>query len=684
MFQITTQWPGATTHRLLLRDYNSQNRCCGGTRYEGPRQFHQQNDSDRRLYNPSFTAHRHEYHTDSRNHKYHDNDYYYRPNKLKYSNHKSPSSKYSYPQEYYTRIYDNRSLKETKYMQKRKGFVFPDTHNNINDGRGGYRPYIPPSHFQDHRYHDSDFNNFRNKHGHQGHHDPTEDGHRKKYRPALLGVSVGKSGGVVVTGPDGYRHVIHDLPPWTQPNTTPETEHYKGSSHPQGRHLGSHRFTTGFHDSPGLYEYQNYHHETYKGVPTYYLNSHSKNRNQKQGAQKYASDIPNQTHGRGEQYYKGSSKPDNFYPSPPFYRYSEPDPLHHPNGSPLQTNSPTETTKHLTTTSSEASTTSEQQKDKLSSLPRKSLKYPHSINAQLPPPALGTDTTVPYVATEQIPNQNVPTATQVSDANNKVSSIQVVPTESSVQVSTESQVSSSTIMKNDTLPISLIQETSLYPEPAKISIHPTQTVQTEINMKTENFLPTIITEKYYITSDQSTQSQTFNTNMTEPSHNTTNHETTTPPSLQELSDVIQKTDTEQKSSAENKNYTATVYETVVAPEQSSSNPNMSDSGFTGTIMPTEGNTMETLVTQTVHNSAETKSEENSNLTETPNSDSQDVQPADETYKTEEAMYTTTNEPDFRAPSMLKELQTLMNHAQSLNYFYQDYSTTVNSTDGSDQ
>jgi len=684
MFQITAQCHGATTQRLLLRDYNSENRCCGGTRYAGPRQFRQQNNSNRRLdYGPSFSTHRHEYHTDSQNHQYHD-DYYYKPNKLKYSDHKSPPLKYPYHKEYPRRTYSNPSLTETKYTQRRTGFVFPDTHKNINDGRGVYKPYNPPPYFQDHRYHDNDFKNFRNKNGHQGYHDLTEDKHRWKYRPALLGVSVGTSGGVVVTGPDGYKHVIHDLPPWTQPNTTPEKEHYKGSFHPQGspEHLGHHTFTTGFHESPGVYEHQNYHHQSYKGVPTYYLNSHIKNRNQEQGTHKYSFNIPHQTYDRGEQYYKVPPKSENFHPSPPFYKYSEPDPLHHPNGLPLQTYYPTEPTQHLTT-SSKASATSEHIA-KFNSVPEKSLKYPHSINAQLPPPALDTDTTVPYESTEQIPNQSVTKATQVPDTNYNSSLIQALPTEPPGQGSTTSEVSSSTVVANTTLPTLLIQETSINPEPAKVSVHPTQTVQTDSNIKTEHFLPTVITEMSYITPDQSTESQTFNTYMTEPSHNIIDNKTAPRPTTQELIDVIQKSDIKQTSSAENKNYIATVSVTDVAPIQSSSDPNTSASDFTNTAVSTEGSTAESLVTQTVRNSTETKNEDNSNLTEDPNSDSEDVEPTVETYQTEEATYTTTNEPDLHASSMLKELHTLMNHAQSLNYLYQDSSTTVSATDHSDQ
>jgi hypothetical protein len=568
-------------------------------------------------------------------------------------------------------------------MQKRIGFVFPETYNNINNGRGGYRPYIPPSYFQDHR--DNDFNNFRNKNGHQEYHNLTEDKHRRKYRPALLGISVGTLGGVVVTGPDGYKHVIYNLPPWTEPNTTPETEHYKGSFHSQGssEHLGSHRFTTGFHGSPGAYEHQNYHQQTYKGVPTYYLNTHIKNRHQQQGTPKYTSDILQQTHNRGEQYYKVPPKPENFHPSPPFYRYSEPDPLHHPNGSPLQAYSPTEPTQHPTTTSSKASTTSEQHKTTPNSVPRKSLKYSHSSNAQLPPPALDTDTTVPYVATEKIPNQHLTTATQVSGAKNKMSLIQVLPTEPPGQMFTESEVSSSTVEENNTLPVSFIQETTINPEPAKVSIHPTQTVQTDSNMKIEHFLPTVIAEKTYVTPHQSIQSQNFDMNMTELSHNTMHHKTTPFPSTQELLEVIQKSDIKQTSSAENKNYTASVYETAAAPTQSSSDPSTSAAGFADTATSTE-DTTEILVTQTAYNSTETKTEDNSNLTDNPNSDSEDVQPTVATYTTEEAMYTTTNDPNLHAPSTLKELQTLMNHAQSLYYMSQDSSTNVNPTDGRNQ
>jgi hypothetical protein len=155
-------------------------------------------------------------------------------------------------------------------------------------------------------------------------------------------------------------------------------------------------------------------------------------------------------------------------------------------------------------------------------------------------------------------------------------------------------------------------------------------------------------------------------------------------SAQELLDVIQKSDIEQTSSAENKNYTATVSVTDVSPVQSSSDPNVSASGFTNTAVPTEGNTAETIATQTVHSSTETKNEDNSNLTEDPNSDSEGVQPTVETYVTEEATYKTTNKPNLHALSMLKELHTLMNHAQSLSYLYQDSSTTVSPADGGDQ
>jgi hypothetical protein len=749
LFQITIEWHCAVTHKSLLsRDSSSQHRCCGEDHYAGPREFHQQIDSNQHSdHNPAFIKHGDEYHFHSRNpHQYYD-DYYYRSNRLKYFDYKSPPSKYSYHKEYYTRGNNNPPLPETKYVQKRIGVVFPDTNNNINDGRGGYRPHVLDSHFHVHRYYENNngFNNFRNKDDHQGYHELPEDKYRQKYRPGLLGVSVSRSGAVVVTGPDGYKHVIHNLPPWTELNTTPEKEHYQGSfpgnTDPRGdlEHPGSHRFSTGFHGNPGVYDHQKHRHQSYKGVPIYFWNSgntpdkknysqfvtvyknslksQNGNRNQKQGPPEDTSDILHQTDKKGEQNYTAPPKPDKFHPSPPFYRYSEPDPLHHPNGSPLHTYSTIEPTHPSTTPPSKSSTTSKPQEATQS--PGKPLKYPDSINAQLPPPAHDTDIRVPYVAatalTEQTPYQYTSAATQASDATHKKTLIQVLPTIPSAQSFIESEVPSSllliqttTVQKKKTfLPASLVQETSTHPAAAKVPIHPTQTAQTDNSIKTEHFLPTIITEKPHITPHQSTEPQISYT--TQPSQNTTNHNIALPPSPQEFLNVIHKSGTKQISSTNdtkntgNQNYIATVYVTTVAPLQSSSNPNtstvVSDSLNTDTIMSTEINTLKTqastVVTETVPSSIKTKAEGNSDLIHTLKYDTEDIQSTTGIDKTEQVtenyIGTMPNESNLHAgnnvtelvPSMLNQLQTLVNHAHSLNYLHHDYSTTVMSTDESD-
>jgi hypothetical protein len=622
-------------------------------------------------------------------------------------------------------------------MQKRKGFIFPDTHSNINEGRGGYRPHIPDSYFQGHRYHENnnDFNNFRNKNDHQGFHDQPYDKQRQKYRPGLLGVSIGRLGAVVVTGPDGYKHAIHNLPPWTEFNTTPEREHYQGSfpgnmdARGGSEHHGSHRFSTGFHESPHVYEHQNNHHQTYKNVPIYFGSSDKKNDSQfltvyrdslkshNGKPPKDTSDILHQRDERVKQNHTPPPKPDKFHPSPPFYKYSEPDPLYHPNGSPLQTYSPTEVSQPPNTLPSNTSTTSKPHESTLSPVSEKPLKYPDSINVQLPPPAPDSDTRVPYVAatevTERTPNQHLTVATQASEATHKKSLIQILPTKSSVYSSTESEIPSSTLQtqtstveENKTFsPTSLIQDTSMHPGPAEVSVHPTQIVHTDNSVKTEHFLPTIITEKSDITRHQSTESQI--SYMMEQSHNTANHNIALPTSAQEFLNVEHKSDTTETSvtndtkNTENKNYTAAVYVTAVTPLQSSSNPNtstvVSDSDITDTAMPTETNTMTIVAaTETVHSSTKTKAEESSDIIQTVKSDNEDVQPTVETDKPEQVTKnkmtdTLPNESNLHVesitkpvPFLLNQLQTLVSHAQSLNYLHHDSSTTVMPIDESDQ
>ncbi|XP_021922095.1 uncharacterized protein LOC110830958 [Zootermopsis nevadensis] len=709
ILMISVHWHhGVATHTsFLLGDTNSKSRCCRGDHYEGLSHFHQQTDSNQRPdHNPSFTKHRHEYHTHpTHHHQYYDDDYYYRPNKHNYFDYRSPPTKYSYHKEYYTRKYNNPPYQEIKYMQKRKGFIFPDTHSNGNDGRGGYRPHIPNSYFQDHRYHENknDFSNFRNNNDHRGFHDQPYDKHRQKYRPGLLGVSLGRIGAVVVTGPDGYKHVIHNLPPWT--DTTPDREHYQwsvpGNMDAQGglERPGSHSFSTGLHKSPQVYDHQNNRHQTYKKIPIYFESSDKKNHPQfltvykespKSHLTKPPEDTPNSQHGtdeRLEQNYTTPPKQDKFHPSLPFYKYSEADPLYHPNRSPLQTYSPTEVTQPLTTLPSNTSTISKPHQSE------KPLKYPDSINVQLPPPAPDSNTRVPYVAatevTERIPNQHLTVATQASEATHEKSLIQILPTKPSVSSPTESEIPSSTLQTQTTTveenmtfsPTSLIQDTSMHPGPADNSI------------KTEHFLPTIITEKSDITPHQSTEQS--------------NSITILPTSAQEFLNATHKSDTTETSvtnntnNTENKIYTAALYVTAVTPPQSSNNPDrstvVSDSGITNTETTTEINTVTNAAgTETIYNSTKTEVKENSNITETIKSENEEMQPTVETDKTEVTktgmMETSLNESNLHIesiatkpePLMINQLQTLVSHAQSLNYLHHNSNTTAVPTDESDR
>ncbi|XP_033607773.1 uncharacterized protein LOC111865577 isoform X2 [Cryptotermes secundus] len=657
IFMVVAQWHGATTYRpLLLRDSNSQHKCCGGDHYAGPKKFHQQNDSHRRLgHDPLFTKHRHEYNIPSRNsYQHHDYDYY-RPYRLKYSDYKSPPSKYSYHKEYYRRQYSNTPLTETKYMQRRTGVVFPDTHNNLNNGRG-HKPYVPDPYFRDHRYNENnDFSDFRNKNGHQGYHELSDDKYRKKYRPGLLGVSVGRLGAVVVTGPDGYKHVIHNLPPWTDLKT--EREHYRvsfpGNVDSRGglEYPGSHRFSTGIHGNVGGHDYQNHHHQTYKEMPTYSgssksahgnkndshfvdvykysLKSHNENRNQEQGPPRDTSGTVHQTDDREEQDYTVPLKPDKFHPSPPFHRYSEPDPLYHPNRSSLETYLLNERTQFPTTT---PTTTPKPHKPIQVPASKKPIEYPDSINAQLPPPDNYTETNVPYVAvtavTEETLGQHETATTQASDATHMKPLIHTLPTNPTIHRLTESEAPLSTVRENNaSSPTSSVPEISTHLSPVKVSGLLTQIARMENGMKTEYLLPTIITEKSDIHPHQTTEPQIYYT--TEPSHNTINHNTATYPSPQELNNSYIK----ETTGTENKNYT--VYRSVMAPLQSSSNPNMSTL-VSNIDKVTETNTMKSQAASAAIEDAYnlTKTEGSSDPTQALISESEDIHPTVEIYETE--------------------------------------------------
>jgi hypothetical protein len=598
-------------------------------------------------------------------------------------------------------------LLETKFIQKRTGVVFPDAHNNFNTGRG-HRPYVPDPYFRNHRYHENnnDFINFRNKNGHQGDHELPGDKYRQKYRPGLLGVSVGRLGAVVVTDPDGYKHVIHNLPPWTALET--EREHHRvsfpGNIDFRGglENPGSRRFSAGIHGNTGGYDYQKHHHQTYKEMPTYsgsitsapgnksnsqfvavhtyFLKSHNENRTEEQGPLRDTSGILHQTDDRKEQDHTTPLKLDKFHPSPPFHRYSDPDPLYHPNGSSLQTylfNKPTQ----LPTTT--PSTTNKPLKTTQIPASKKHMEYPDSINAQLP--LSGHETNVPYVAvtavTEQMLRQHETAATQASDAT---SLTQALPTHPSIHRLIKSEVPLSTVRENNTsMPDSLVLETSSHPAPVNVSAYLTQTARKDNNMKTEHFLPTIITEKPEINPHQTTEPQIYYT--TEPSHSTIQPNTATSSSPQEIHNSYIM----ERSGAENKNYS--VYGSAMTLPQSS---NMS------TAMPdidtvSETNTMKSqaasATTENVYNLTKTNTEENSDMIQALKSESEDIQPTAEIYKTDQvtekdmvdAVPTVESNVTKSTLSMSIQLQTIVNHVQSLNYLHHDSSTTFIPTDKED-
>jgi hypothetical protein len=591
-------------------------------------------------------------------------------------------------------------------MQKRTGVVFPDAHNNFNTGRG-HRPHVPELYFRDHRYHENnnDFSNFRNKNGHQGYHELPDH----KYRPGLLGVSVGRLGAVVVTDPDGYKHVIHNLPPWTALET--EREHHRvsfpGNIDFRGglEYPGSHRFSAGIHGNTGGYDYQNHHHQTYKEIPTYsgsitsapsnrsdsqfvavhkyFLKSHNENRNQEQGPLRGTSGILHQTDDRKEQDYTTPLKPDTFHPSPPFHRYSEPDPLYHPIKSSLQTYSFNKPTQLPTTTPPITNRPLETTQIPAS---KKPIEHPDSINAQLPPP--GHETNVSSVAvtavTEQTLRQHETAATQASDATDMKSLIQALPTHSSIHRLMESEVPLSTVRDNNgSTADSLVLRTSTHPAPVNVSTYLTQTARKDNSMKTEHFLPTIITEKPEMNPHQATEPQIYY--MTEPSHSTIHPNTATSPSPQEL----HRSYIMEASGTENKNYS--IYGSVIVPPQSS---NMS-TAVSDIDTVSETNTIKSqaasATTENIYNLTKTKTEENSDMIQALKSESEDVQPTAEIYKTEQvtekdmADAIPTVESNVTNPtlSMSIQLQTIVNHVHSLNYLHHDSSTDQITTDQED-
>jgi hypothetical protein len=459
---------------------------------------------------------------------------------------------------------------------------------------------------------------------------------------------------------------------------------------------GSQRFSAGIHGNTGGYDYQKHHHQTYKEMPTnsgsitsapgdksnsqfvavhtYFLKSHNENRTEEQGPLRDTSGILHQTDNRKEHDHATPLKLDKFHPSPPFHRYSEPDPLYHPNKSSLQTylfNKPTQLP--ITT----PSTTNKPQ------IPasKKPIEYPDSINAQLPLP--GHETNVPYVAvtavTEQTLRQHETAATQSSDATDIKSLTQALPTQPSIHRLIKSEVPLSTVRENNTsIPDSLVLETSTHQAPVNVSTYLTQTARNDNNMKTEHFLPTVITEKPEINPHQTTEPQIYYT--TEPSHSIIHPNTATSSSPQE----IHKSYIMERSGAENKNYS--VYGSAMTPPQSS---NMS-TAVPDTDTVSETNTMKpqaaSATTENVYNLTKTNTEENSDMIQALKSESEDIQPTAEIYKTDQVTDAVpTVESNVTKPtlSMSIQLQTLVNHVQTLNYLHHDSGTTIIPTDKED-
>ncbi|KAJ9575998.1 hypothetical protein L9F63_007098, partial [Diploptera punctata] len=427
---IAVKWHCANCYtnenrHLSTRESNPQYRCCRENNYNGYDNFNRRHD-----YVPPYNKHRHEYHTQSRLHNNYRNDVYFRPNRRNYYDH-SPSKDY-YPRRY------NGPYPGSKYIQNRVGFAFPDSHN-VKEGNGGYRPYVPNPDFRDQGYNKYyGYDSYKNGNGVQ--HYNQKDEKRKKYKPGLLqSVSVGNPGLIVASGPNGYKHVIHNLPPWAE--NPPEREHSSVRFPEHLDHRGGIEYAEPHKFSQGYNKWQANLNKPYsiEGNPIFVEG----NPFQEQEPPKSIKDFYEHKDGPPKEINEGffnsynynedkPTKPKDFRPSPPFYRYSEPDPLYHPDGSPFKIHPMTKPTgapitKPTPRTASEISS-----------------KYPDSINAQLPPPTHNTDTRVPYVAAHDVPEQFT-AVTQASDATDKKPLIKVLPTEASVQNFTTEIVSSTTV-----------------------------------------------------------------------------------------------------------------------------------------------------------------------------------------------------------------------------------------------
>ena len=408
---------------LSLRDG-----CCQGNNYPDYRNFNRRHDYDQQHNN----KHGNGYHTHSSIHNNFHGDIYFRPNRRNYYDYKNPPSKYTPLKDYHHQRYNGPSYHGSRNIQNRVGFSFPDSHN-VKEGNGGYRPYIPNHDHGYSKYHEYD--SYKNKNGGISPYDHHEE-KRKKYKPGLLqSVSIINSAGVVASGPNGYKHFIHDLPPWAEVNRTPERGHHEirfpGSLDHRGgiEYTEPPKFSHGYNKRPAGYISP----YSVEGNPIYIEG----NPFEEQEPPNSIKDLYGNKNGPPKDILVGIYQPDYkeykstksniFRPSPPFYKYSEPDPLYHPDGTPLQTHPTTESTETETpTTKPTPRSTSE--------IPS---KYPDSINAQLPPPTHNTDTRVPYIAateiTQSTPEQQFTVVTQASDATDKKPLIKVLPTQASEQ-----------------------------------------------------------------------------------------------------------------------------------------------------------------------------------------------------------------------------------------------------------
>lgn len=187
------------------------------------------------------------------------------------------------------------------------------------------------------------------------------------------------------------------------------------------------------------------------------------------------------------------TQPTPFNPSPYFIRFSEPDPTYSNNEPPtvagyITSLNPTESTKSafLTHAVSESSTIYRPDNNiyttTQSTIKSERLQYPDSINAQLPPPRRGADTTIPYVSSTYVsitPNSE-------SGQNNKlISSPTYDATTPDYHISTENEEETTEFIP--TTPLTTIQKPANYSESS----------ETTYFVETTTILPEVTTLQSY-------------------------------------------------------------------------------------------------------------------------------------------------------------------------------------------